>query len=234
MCLVRSQRRWHRAPWGKAKREGWVGSLPRAPTRYTVSLSLLWMQGLKLLPPLLNHHPSLCNFCSDLASKDQKTFVFFPSPLLVSLKLIKPNLSCVAYLSQGWLGEVGVGGRMECGQGLWGPLPGLHVSGPFIAGGETAEVTAKAEALAAQPSKLRCNQLAERGRRPAASCVRDNGKLSGCLSKSCICVLVHTWVLSSLGGGAWGSISAAPWHAAGAPALLGWDRMAKSDSWPRR
>lgn len=235
MRLVRSQRRWHRAPWGKAKWEGWVGSLPRAPTRYTMSPSLLWMQGLKLLPPLLTHHPSLCNFCSDLASKDQKTFVFFPSPLLVSLKIIKPNLSCVAYLCQGCLERSGWEGGWSAARGSGDPCVGcLHVSGPFIAGRETAKVTAKAEAPAAQSSKLRCNQLAERGRRPAASCVRDYGKLSGYLSESGICVLVHTWVLSSLGGVAWGSILAVPWHAACTPALLGWDRMAQSDSWPRR
>lgn len=137
-----------------------MGTLPSAPTGYTMSPSLLWIQGLKLLPPLLTHHPSRCNFWSDLASKDQKTFVFFPSPLLVSLKIIKPNLSCVAYLCQACLERWGWEGGWTEARDSGDPSVGC-ISVPFIAGRETDKVPAKKEAPAAQPSKLRCKQLAE-------------------------------------------------------------------------
>lgn len=68
------------APWG----------------RLGESDTLLWIQGVKPPPLPISPAPSLCNFHADLAPKDH--LAFSRSPLLVSLKRIKPNLSCVAYL----------------------------------------------------------------------------------------------------------------------------------------
>lgn len=79
-----------KAKWGRLGESAWcTSSEPKSP-------SPLWTQGLKLLPLLLTPPPSLCNFNADLVPKIH--VVFSPSPLLVSLKIIKPNPNYVASL----------------------------------------------------------------------------------------------------------------------------------------